>query len=84
MDGISVGSQYAEHVTDGDLRLLAAVTGSPPVPETLPDMLADPRVFEAIFGPEATRSGQAVLASPFLAFAVAVHRTAADLPPWDM
>jgi hypothetical protein len=79
MDGISVGSEYAEHITDGDLRLLATVTGNPPVPETLPQMLADPRVFDAIFGPEGIASREAVLASPFLAFAVAVHRTAADL-----
>ena len=79
MDAISVGSEYAEHITDGDLRLLAAVTGNPPVPGTLPQMLADPQVFDAIFGPGAIASREAVLASPFLAFAVAVHRTAADL-----
>ncbi|MGA2824630.1 MAG: hypothetical protein ABSF03_00755 [Streptosporangiaceae bacterium] len=79
MGSISEGSEYAEHVTEGDLRLLAAVTGSTPVPEALPRLLADPRVFEAIFGPEAAASRQAVLASPFLAFAVAVHRTVADL-----
>ena len=80
MDGTSVGSQYAEHVTGADLSLLAAITGRTPGPETLPDVLADPQVFEAIFGPGATAAGQAVLASPFLAFAVAVHRAAADLP----
>jgi len=79
MDGTSVGSQYAEHVTGADLRLLAAVTGTAPGPETLAEALADPRVFEAIFGPGAAASGEAVLASPFLAFAVAVHRAAADL-----
>ena len=79
MDGTSVGSQYAEHVTGADLSLLAAITGRTPGPETLPDVLADPQVFEAIFGPGATAAGQAVLASPFLAFAVAVHRAAADL-----
>ncbi len=79
MDGTSVGSQYAEHVTGADLSLLAAVTGRTPGPEALPDVLADPQVFEAIFGPGATAAGQAVLASPFLAFAVAVHRAAADL-----
>ena len=79
MDGTSVGSQYAEHVTGADLSLLAAITGRTPGPETLPDVLADPQVFEAIFGPGAAAAGQAVLASPFLAFAVAVHRAAADL-----
>ncbi len=79
MDGTSVGSQYAEHVTEADLRLLAAVTGRTPGPEALPGVLADPQVFEAIFGPGATAAGQAVLASPFLAFAVAVQRATADL-----
>jgi len=79
MDGTSVGSQYAEHVTGADLTLLAAVTGRTPGPEDLPDVLADPQVFEAIFGPGVTAAGQPVLASPFLAFAVAVHRAAADL-----
>ena len=54
MDGTSVGSQYAEHVTGADLSLLAAVTGRTPGPEDLPDVLADPQVFEAIFGPGVT------------------------------
>jgi hypothetical protein len=84
MDGASVASDYAEHVTDGDLRLLAGVAaGAPPAevtrlrrdPDAVAALLADPRVFEAVFGP----SGETVLASPFLAFAVAVHRAAADL-----
>ena len=76
---IREGTAYAEHVTDGDLKLLATVTGSTPIPEALPRLLADPRVFQAIFGPGAIAAREAVLASPFLAFAVAVHQTAADL-----
>jgi hypothetical protein len=98
MDGTSVGSDFAEHITDADLRLLAAVaTGAPPGalnvgsvpaeaaerlrrdPDATTDLLADPRVFEAVFGAEAVAAGETVLASPFLAFAVAVHRAAADL-----
>jgi hypothetical protein len=79
MDGISVGSEYAEHVTEADVRLLTTITGLPPRPDVLPGLLADPRVFEAIFGSAAAASGEAVLASPFLAFAVAVHRAATDL-----
>lgn len=79
MDGISVGSEYAEHVTEADVRLLTAITGRPPRADVLPRLMADPRVFEAIFGSAAAASGEAVLASPFLAFAVAVHRAAADL-----
>jgi hypothetical protein len=94
MDGTSVGSDYAEHVTDADLRLLAAVAGNAPAgrgggdagaaglrrdPDALQELLADPRVFGAVFGAEAVAAGEAVLVSPFLAFAVAVHRAAADL-----
>jgi len=79
MDGMSEGSAYAEHITDGDLNLLATATGRAPAPDVLPQLLADPRVFEAIFGHETIAAREAVLASPFLAFAVAVHRTAADL-----
>ena len=94
MDGTSVGSQYAEHVTDADLRLLAGVAGVAGVraghdeteaarlrrdPDAVAALLADPRVFDAVFGAEAIAAGEAVLASPFLAFAVAVHRAATDL-----
>ena len=87
MSGVSVGDGYADHVTEGDLRLIGAATGLPDPetarlrrdPETLERVLADPRVFEAIFGAETLSSREAVIASPFLAFAVAVHRAAADL-----
>ena len=87
MDGVSVGDGYAEHVTEGDLRLIGAAAGLPDPetarlrrdPDALERLLADPRMFEAIFGPESLASSQAVIASPFLAFAVAVHRAAADL-----
>jgi hypothetical protein len=87
MAGQSVGAGYADHVTDGDLRLIAAVTGAGDDdgtrwrrdPDTLEQLLADPRVFGAIFGPEALASREAISASPFLAFAVAVHRAGADL-----
>jgi hypothetical protein len=89
MDGTSVGNQYAEHVTDADLRLLASATGAPAGqaeaeaarlrrdPDAAAALLADPRVFEAVFA--AGAGGEAILVSPFLAFAVAVHRAAADL-----
>ena len=88
MDGVSVGDGYAEHITEADLRLISAATGLPEAgagrlrrdPGALERVLADPRLFEAIFGAEALSSREAVIASPFLAFAVAVHRAAADLP----
>ncbi len=93
MDGVSVGDGYAEQITQADLRLIAAVTGQAGHgdardaeaeatrrdPATLERLLADPRVFEAIFGLESLASREAVIVSPFLAFAVAVHRAAADL-----
>jgi hypothetical protein len=87
MDGVSVADGYAEHVTEGDLRLIGAAASLPAAaagrlrrdPDALERVLADPRVFEAIFGAEALSSREAVIASPFLAFAVAVHRAASDL-----
>jgi len=87
MDGVSVGDGYAEQITTADLRLIGAATGRPDEqaaqlrqdPATLERLLADPRVFDAIFGAETLAAREAVLASPFLAFAVAVHRAAADL-----
>jgi hypothetical protein len=86
MDGVPAVDGYAEHVTDNDLRLIAAATGSGDAdaawrrdPATLERLLADPRVFEAVFGPQTLASREAVIASPFLAFAVAVHRAATDL-----
>ena len=105
MDGAVVGSEYAAHLTDADLTLLASAAGAPapggppgavPVlpagadagwlrrdPAAIPDLLGDPRVFEAVFGwgdaSSPPRPGQAVPVSPFLTFAVAVHRSATEL-----
>src|SRR6201996_1552915 len=87
MDGVSVGDGYAEHVTQADLRLISAATGLPEAaagrlrgdPDALERVLADPRVFEVVFGAESLAAREAIIASPFLAFAVAVHRAAADL-----
>jgi hypothetical protein len=61
-------------------------------PEQLPGLVGDPRVFQAVFGtpPVGARparptgaSAMAALASPFLIFAVAVHRAASDLATMD-
>ncbi len=110
MDGALVGREYAEHLTDTDLTLLASAAGAPapgaPAPggppgavpvlpagadagwlrrdaAAIPGLLGDPRVFEAVFGPgdqgRPARPGQAVPVSPFLTFAVAVHRSAIEL-----
>jgi hypothetical protein len=94
MDAGLVGSGYADHLTDADLGLLASVTqgagGSGAAaaawlrghPEHLPGLIGDPRVFRAVFGPE-EQDARAALASPFLIFAVAVHRAAAELESMD-
>src|ERR1700761_5593605 len=87
MEGVSVGDGYGEQVTQADLRLIGAATDVAAAeaarlrqdPARLERALADPRVFEAVFGAESLASREAVIASPFLAFAVAVHRAAADL-----
>jgi hypothetical protein len=45
----------------------------------VPELLDRPAVFEAIYGQAAVASGRLVSVSPFLAFAVAVHRSSAEL-----
>ena len=87
MDASAPG--YADYLTDADLRLLARATGLSggamtrlaDDPAAIEALLADPRVFDAVFGvPE---PGEMVLVSPFLAFGVAVHRAVADLAAMD-
>jgi len=94
----AVGIGYADHLTDTDLSLLAAVN-QPAVgsaadtaaslrrhADKLPELLADPRTFRAVFGPGDATAGPgmlATLASPFLIFAVAVHASAAELESTD-
>ena len=80
---------YADYLTEADLRLLAravglsadAVTRLADDPAAIEALLADSRVFEAVFG--VTDPAEMVLASPFLAFGVAVHRAVADLAAID-
>jgi hypothetical protein len=81
--------EYADYLTEADWRLLAravglsgdAVTRLADDPAAIEALLADPRVFEAVFG--VTDPAEMVLASPFLAFGVAVHRAVADLAAMD-
>ena len=80
---------YADYLTEADWRLLAraarlsadAVTRLADDPAAIEALLADSRVFEAVFG--VTDPAEMVLASPFLAFGVAVHRAVADLAAMD-
>lgn len=78
---------YAEHLTEADLRLLsgvAPISATPPRdPAAIERLLADPRVFEAVFRPDGVAAGHTVLVSPFLAFGVAVHRAVSDLADLD-
>jgi hypothetical protein len=79
---------YLQHLSPRDLDLLVggAAAGAPPdlarhlarLPEGLDGRLGDPSVFDALFGPPG-KEEPLVGASPFLAFAVAVHRCAQEL-----
>jgi hypothetical protein len=85
MDRFAVGSEYADHLTDADLGLLASVAADtgPAVdasslrsdPVALLRLLEDPGAFRAVLG----GPGEPVPASPFLVFAVSVQRAAAEL-----
>jgi hypothetical protein len=89
MDKVLVGYAYESHLTDTDLMLLVTATGVADGmrhaaesaaqvrqhPSVLPNLLEDPRVFRAVLGD----GEQASPMSPFLVFAVAVHRAAAEL-----
>ncbi|HET6193444.1 MAG TPA: hypothetical protein VFE59_41305 [Trebonia sp.] len=87
-------SAYADYLTQADLRLLARAVGASAAAvadlagdaAAIEGLLADPRVFSAVFGapsPTSAAPGVLVLASPFLAFGVAVHRAVADLAAMD-
>jgi hypothetical protein len=85
MDASALG--YADYLTEADLRLLARVAGLSDEamaslagdPGFIEGLLADSRVFEAVFG----ASDEVVFVSPFLAFGVAVHRAVTDLAAMD-
>jgi hypothetical protein len=87
-----VASHYRDRLTEADLRLLTSVhPGLSLTPGRVLALLTDDAVFEAVFA--VVRRGRPdrpfLLASPFLTFAVAVHRTAADVqrstyvPEWS-
>lgn len=93
MDSGLVGSDYASHLTEADSRLLDSAaravagrdTGAAAVswrqdPAALSGLLSDPAVAGAVLGHGEDESGaRAAVASPFLVFAVAVHRAATEL-----
>jgi hypothetical protein len=95
MDRLLVGSEYASHLSDADLALLASAAAAQgdtggaagPVdasrlrgdPAALLRLLEHPGVSRAVLGEGDAGPGRAVLASPFLVFAVFVQRAAAEL-----
>jgi hypothetical protein len=96
MDRLLVGSEYAGHLTDADLSLLASVVAGPAhggravdasslrsEPATLLRLLEHPGVWRAVLGPDDTAPGRPASASPFLVFAVFVQRATAELASMD-
>jgi hypothetical protein len=85
MDRADVGRGYLEHLTDEDLRALAAAGGIPPDqgtalrnrPITVLDLFEYRELFDGVYG---QGSRGLVRVSPFFAFVVAVHRAAQELP----
>lgn len=91
--GNRIGSEYADHLTEADLRVLASAAGRDMTPTqlrhepgVLPALFDRPEVYDAVFdvgafdvGARRPRGLSGV--SPFLVFAVAVHRFAAELRP---
>ena len=86
MDAHRRGQRYLEHLTAADREFLVRTSGQaisvtdlrrrPDVVETL---LAAPATYRAVFEPSGAREDRLVGLSPFLAFAVAIHRSHAEL-----
>ena len=86
MDAEHIGRTYLDHLSDADLRLLAAASRERPepaelrrMPAAVPELVEAAEVYDEIYGPAAVASGRPVNVSPFLAFAVAVHRATLEL-----
>jgi hypothetical protein len=87
-DEDAVTGAYFEHLTDGDVALLAAGVAAGSLNDRraalrhrrggIEDLLSSPRVFETVFATGGS-SEPLIGVSPFLAFAVAVHRAAREL-----
>ena len=75
-----VGPLYLEHLTDTDLALVAKVGDAPDLrtdPERIEALLNSPALFRSLF--HAPGRDPLLRGSPFLLFAVLVHRAARDL-----
>jgi hypothetical protein len=74
---VNAGSAYLEHLTDADLSILGGADLRSH-PQLVEQALASPTAFERVLGEPATDE-LLIHASPFLVFAVAVHRVVDDL-----
>jgi hypothetical protein len=82
------GTAYLEHLTESDLSLLGPAVDAPATedasaylrshPELVEEALGSPAAFELVLGADGDDE-LLVHASPFLVFAVAVHRTVDEL-----
>ncbi|TMD43546.1 MAG: hypothetical protein E6I88_01180 [Chloroflexi bacterium] len=75
-----IGRLYLEHLTDGDLTLLAGVSERSSLgsdPDALVSALDNPAAYRAVFNEPAR--DPLFLASPFLLFSLLIHRAARDL-----
>jgi hypothetical protein len=75
MATVTVERAYREHLTAGDLVILSDAGGAA---QPLLDLLGSPRLEEIVFGVDPP-GDPTRMASPFLTFAIAVHRAAARL-----
>jgi hypothetical protein len=89
MDRLLVGREYASHLSDADLGLLASLSGGPAAapslrgdPEALLRLLEHPGLFRIVSGPGDADPGGAA-PSPFLVFAAFVQRATAELASMD-
>jgi hypothetical protein len=82
------GTAYLEHLTESDLSILGGAVDAPTTddasaylrshPELVEEALGSPAAFDLVLGTEVD-DDLLVHASPFLVFAVAVHRTVDEL-----
>ncbi|HYB85450.1 MAG TPA: hypothetical protein VEC76_01250 [Streptosporangiaceae bacterium] len=86
MDRALAGREYASHLTDADLKLLAPAAPGDGAwlrgdPAALLRLLENPATFGVVLGqgPGESPRGWAVQASPFLIFALLVQRAATEL-----
>lgn len=86
MDAQQRGQRYLAHLSDADQRLLLRAGAGPEAADHLPttaerieELLGHDAVFEAVFAPDEDDREPLVGVSPFLAFAVAVHRARREL-----